>query len=117
MQRLVPGSRDFLDLEGQIAVVNRQWQTERETSQREATQRQAQTAAALYKEVRNVITLVAKAKGLSYVVKVSPGFPLDSEPDEVMAALKYSVVYADPSNDLTEEVVRDLNRNFKTAGA
>ena len=34
-------------------------------------------------------------------------------PNDVMAALNRSVVYADPRNDLTEEVIRELNRMGK----
>jgi RNA polymerase sigma factor (sigma-70 family) len=117
LQRLAPGGPDFLALEGQIAALRNQYETERETLQREATRRQARTAAVLYEEIRGVITSVAKAKGLNYVVKVSPGPQPDSEPVEVMTSLKHSVVYADPRDDLTEEVIRDLNRRFRAAGA
>lgn len=117
LQRLAPGSPDFLALEGQTAALKNQYETERETLQREATQRQARTAAVLYKEIQGVITSVAKAKGLSYVVKVSPEPQPDSELNEVMTAVNHSVVYADPENDLTEEVIHDLNRRFKDAEA
>jgi hypothetical protein len=33
-----------------------------------------------------------------------------------MTALDRSVLYADPRNDITEEVIRDLNQRFKAAG-
>ncbi len=60
---------------------------------------------------------MAKANGLNYVVKVSRSPRTDSAPNEVQDALNRSVVYADPGNDLTEEVIWELNRKFTGAGA
>jgi len=117
LEQLAPGSRDFIGLQGRIAALKNQYETERETLEREANRRRTQTTAALYQEIQDVITSVAKTKGLSYVVKVAPGPQPDSEPDEVMTALNHSVVYADPRNDLTEEVIHDLNRGFQAARA
>jgi hypothetical protein len=34
----------------------------------------------------------------------------------VHAALNRSVLYANPRNDITEEVIRELNRRFDAAG-
>ena len=74
---------------------------------------QAEAMATHYKEIQDTVAALAKAKGLTYVVKVSPGPQSDSEPNEVLAFLNRSVVYADPRNDLTEEVIRNLNRRFR----
>jgi RNA polymerase sigma factor (sigma-70 family) len=117
LERLVPGSPDFVALEERIAALKKESQTERETLDRQANRRQARTTAALYQEVQDVISSVARTKGLSHVVKVSPGLQPNSEPNEVQTALDHSVVYADPRNDLTEEVVHELNRRFKATGA
>ena len=68
--------------------------------------------ATLYNEIQESVAALAKAKGLAYVVKVSPGPRADSEPNDVSTAVNRSVVYADPRNDLTEEVIRDLNRRY-----
>jgi Sigma-70 region 2 len=63
-------------------------------------------------EVQETVAALAKARGLTYVVRVSPGPRPDSEPNDVDTALKSSVVYADPRNDLTEAVIADLNRRY-----
>jgi len=65
---------------------------------------------------QEAVAALAKVNALTYVVKVSPGLRPDSEPNDLSVALNCSVVYADPRNDLTEEVIRDLNRRFKPAG-
>ncbi|MBV8432098.1 MAG: hypothetical protein JO244_13100, partial [Solirubrobacterales bacterium] len=42
--------------------------------------------------------------------------PSDADPDQVLAAVNRSVLYANPRNDITEEVFRELNRRFAVAG-
>lgn len=59
---------------------------------------------------------VAKWRGLDYVIKVSPGIRSSSEPNEVLSVLNRSVVYADPRNDVTLDVIYNLNRRFKAPG-
>ena len=39
-----------------------------------------------------------------------------SDPNSVMAAMARTVVYADARNDITKDVVYNLNRNYKAAG-
>lgn len=58
-----------------------------------------------------------QAKGFTYVVKVSPAPRPNAEHNEVSSALHNAVVYADSRNDLTEEVIRELNHRFEEAGA
>jgi hypothetical protein len=56
---------------------------------------------------------VESPKGLSYVVRVYRRPRPDSTPNDVSIALNQSVVYADPRNDLTQEVIGELNRRFR----
>ncbi len=112
-----PGSADAVKLAEKIVELNRRMDTERDEAHRNIAQRQAQLTAALYREIQDAIASKAKSKGLNYVVKVSPGPRTDSDPNDVMTALGRSVLYADPRNDLTEEVIRDLNQRYKASGA
>jgi Skp family chaperone for outer membrane proteins len=84
----------------------------REQAEHEFARRQAETTATLYREVQETVAALAKARGLTYVVRVSPGPRPDSEANDVHTALKSSVVYADPRNDLTEAVIVELNRRY-----
>jgi len=116
IQRVAPGTSDFISLESQIAALKKQYETERETAQRKFARREARTTATLYEEIQETVAALAKAKRFNYVVKVSPVHQSDSEPNAVVTAVNRSIVYADPANDVTEEVIRDLNRRFKAKG-
>ena len=113
MKSSLQASRTTRRREDHINELKGRMETEREAAQREFTLREAQLTAALYQEIQETIAAVAKAKGLNYVVKVSLGPISDSNPNDVMTALGRSVLYADPRNDLTEEVIRGLNQRFK----
>jgi len=72
--------------------------------------------ATLYKEIQAMVSRIAQFKGLTYVVKVSNEPVSGSNPNSVMAAIDKTIVYADPRNDITNDVVYNLNRNYKAAG-
>jgi RNA polymerase sigma factor (sigma-70 family) len=113
LHKFVPGSTDFKIRESQIEALKRQYDSVREPAEREFTRREAENMAVLFKEIQDSTASVAKDKGLNYVIKVSPALQANSEFNKVLDVLKGSVVYADPRNDLTEEVIRDLNRRFQ----
>ncbi len=117
LQKFVPGTPDYIIHEKQVSELRNRLETEQEKAEREFTRRQAGMTATLYQKIQQVIAKVAKARGLDYVVKVSVGPRADSDPQEVHDALGRSVIYANPRNDLTEEVIRELNRKFEADAA
>jgi Skp family chaperone for outer membrane proteins len=117
LEKFVPDTVDYNVRENQITELKQRLGTEQDQAQREDVRRQARIAASLYEEIRAVITKVAGAKGLDYVVKVSPGPLSDADPIEAHDVWGRSVIYANPRNDLTEEVIRELNRKFEAGGA
>jgi RNA polymerase sigma factor (sigma-70 family) len=116
LSKLLPQSEDYKKHENRATELKARHEAGREQAEREFDQRKAETTATLYREIQETVATLAKAKGLTYVVKVSPGPRPGSNPSDVQTALKSSVVYVDHRNDLTEEVIRDLNRRFKAAG-
>ncbi len=93
-QKAAPGSSAFTSLESQIVAMKHQHETLREAAEREYARLEARTAATLYEEIQQTTANLAKANGMNYVVKVSPGPNPDSDPNAVMDALKGSVVYS-----------------------
>jgi RNA polymerase sigma factor (sigma-70 family) len=116
MQKFTPGSSEYIAKEDQLTSLKQQLEREREQFERELTRRQAREMATLLEEIQDVVADTARTRGLDYVVKVSANPRPDAEPNDVYAAMNRSVLYANPRNDITEEVIRELNRRFEAAG-
>jgi RNA polymerase sigma factor (sigma-70 family) len=113
LSKLTPGSEDYKKHEVRLTDLKARFEAAREQFERELQHREDETMATIYHEIQDTVASLAKNKGLTYVVKVSPAPRSDAEHNDVSRALNTSVVYADPRNDLTEEVVDELNRRFK----
>ena len=116
LSKLVPGSEDHKKHESRATELKARYAAGFEQTEREFARRQAEAMATFYREVQDTVAALAKVKGLTYVVKVGPRPRPDAQTDDFLVAMNSSVVYADPWNDLTEEVIRDLNRKFHAAG-
>jgi RNA polymerase sigma factor (sigma-70 family) len=113
LAKLMPGSEQRKKHEVRVTDLMSQYETVRDQAEHELSQRRSEAAAAIYHEIQATVAALARAKGLTYVVKVSKGPRTDSESNNLSTALNASVVYADPRNDLTDEVVGELNRKFR----
>ena len=116
MQKFPPGSTDYHDLEDQLAAVKRRIERGREVAEKDLARRQAREAAMLLEDIQGAIADVAKARGFDYVVRADAGPDPDADHLQVLTAMKRSVLYANPRNDITDEVIRELNRRFEAAG-
>ncbi len=112
-----PGSADYVRLDERLAAVKREMERDRKAN-RDLELGHARETAGILEEIRDVIAAVAKARGLDYVIKAEarPLRQTDADPSQVLAAMNRSVLYANPRNDITEEVIRELNRPFEAAG-
>jgi RNA polymerase sigma factor (sigma-70 family) len=115
-RKFSPESSDFALLESQIEALRKHAGSESEAVEREFDQRKASNMVALYGEIQQTTASLARAKGMIYVAKVESGLKPGMAPSQMMAVLNDSVVYSDPRNDLTEEVIRELNQRIKAAG-
>lgn len=58
----------------------------------------------------------AKHRGMNYVLKYTDPQKQQitgADPNSVMNAISSTVVYADPQNDITNDVIYNLNRMYK----
>ncbi len=67
--------------------------------------RQAEAMATLYKEIQEMVKRIAQWRKMNYVVKVSNQPITGTDPNSVMAAISSTLVYADPRNDITNDVI------------
>src|SRR5262249_26438152 len=116
LPKMTPGSVDAKKIEDRITTLKAQLEAGREQAQRDFALRQAEMLATLYKEVQEMVAAMAKYRGMTYVVQVSNEPVSGSNPDSVMAAMAKTVVYADSRNDITRDVIHNLNARYKAAG-
>ncbi len=113
LTKLVPGTVDFKTHENRVAELKAKLDAGREKLEHDFAVQEARILASFLEEIERAVAEVAKAKGLNYVLKVTPGPANASDPAQVQEATNRSILYADPANDLTGEVIRKLNREFE----
>jgi outer membrane protein len=116
LSKLTPNSVDAKKCEDRMTQLKAQLEAGREQAQRDFALRESEMLATLYKEVQEMVSLIAQYKKMTYVVQVSNEPVSGSNPNSVMAAMAKTVVYADPRNDITKDVVYNLNKRYKAAG-
>jgi outer membrane protein len=117
MNKFTPGTEDYKKHEYKVTQLKAQHEAGRESAEREFALREAESTATLYKEVQAMVSKVARWRGLNYVLKVSNQPISGSNPNSVMSAISSTVIYADPRNDVTNDVVHNLNRMYRATAA
>jgi Skp family chaperone for outer membrane proteins len=116
LAKLTPGTEDFKKHENHVTELKARFEAGREQAERDFASREAEAMATLYKEVQAMVARIAQWKKMTYIVKVSNQPISGSNPNSVMAAMANTMVYADPRNDITNDVVYNLNRLYKATG-
>jgi outer membrane protein len=116
LAKLTPGTEDFKKHENKVTELKARFEAGREQAERDFASREAEAMATLYKEVQAMVARVAQWRKMTYVVKVSNQPISGSNPNSVMAAMANTMVYADSRNDITNDVVYNLNRIYKATG-
>ena len=115
-QRMTPGSPDAKKCEDRITQLKAQFEAGRENAEREFTQKEAETMATIYNEVATMARGVAQQRQMAFVVKYSDQPASGSEPNSVVAAMSRTILFADPSVDITGDVIKWLNYRYKASG-
>src|SRR5262249_4524200 len=111
LAKLQPGTPDYKKMEKTVSEIKARLQVAQEQGNSDFAQKEADSLAMLYKDIQHMVSLVAKQRGLSYVVRVSNEAVSGTEPQSVMAAMARPVVYYDPAagTDISKEVIAHLN--------
>jgi Skp family chaperone for outer membrane proteins len=117
LSKLAPGTEDYKKHENRVTELKARHEAGREQAEREFAQRQAEAMATLYKEIQEMVKKVAQWRKMNYVVKVSSQPITGTDPNSVMAAISSTLVYADTRNDITNDVIHNLNRFYKATAA
>ena len=116
MKKLNPSSEDYRKQENLLTELKAKMEASKEQAEREITLRQAETMATIYKEIQAYAKAVAQHRGITHVMSASNAPPSGSDPNTVMAAISRPVVYSDPANDITNDVVYYLNQSYQKLG-
>jgi outer membrane protein len=112
LQKLTPGTEDFKKHEDRVTELKARHDAGREQAQREFALRDAENVATIYKEVQAMVVRIAQWRKMNYVVKISNQPILGTDPNSVMNAIQNTIVYSDPRNDITNDVIFNLNRMY-----
>lgn len=116
LQRMTPGSPDAKKCEDRITQLKAQFEAGRENAEREFSQKDAETMATIYNEIAAMTKGVAKSREMAFVVRYSDTLATGTEPNSVMAAMSRTIVFADPSVDITPAVIYWLNKRYQESG-
>jgi len=113
LMKLTPGTEDFKRHENKVTELKARLAAGREQAQREFQLKESENVAIIYKEVQLMVTAIAQWRKMNYVVRVTNVQPAGADPNTVMAALQNTMIYYDPRNDITNDVIFNLNRRYK----
>jgi outer membrane protein len=113
MQKFNPGSEDYKKHETRVTELKARHEAGREQAEREFALRQAESMATLYREIQSMVAMIAQWRKMNYIVKVANQPIAGTDPNSVMGAISSTVVYADPRNDITSDVVHNLNKYYR----
>ena len=116
MEALQPGSKDFKDRDAKLTQLKANLQAVKESAQREFGMKEGEIMATFYKEVQVMCSRVARAKGMTYIVRVQNEAINSQDPESAMSAMSRPVVWSDPTSDITTTVVWNLNQEYLKAG-
>ena len=111
--KLTPGTEDFKKHENRVTELKARFAAGREQAQREFQSRECENIATIYKEVQLMVTAIAQWRKINYVVKVRTWCLPDRIRTRSRPPLQNTMVYFDPRNDITNDVIYNLNRRYK----
>jgi Skp family chaperone for outer membrane proteins len=110
------GTPDYKKHEDRITQLQAEHEAKKAQASREFEQREAEAYATLYKEIQAMSAAIAQKRGMTYIVKVVNRPISAAEPKSVMAAMASTLIYSDPHNDITNDVISNLNRQYRANG-
>jgi outer membrane protein len=116
LSKMTPGSVDAKKIEDKMTQLKAQGEAGRESAEREFALREAEMLATIYKEVQAMVIRVANNRNITYVLRTSNDPITSSNPNSAMMAIERTVVVADPRNDITQDVIKYLNYEYKMKG-
>jgi Skp family chaperone for outer membrane proteins len=115
LEKMKRDSPDYQKLDNEVTKIKAELEAKRAQYEREFAKMESDAMAALYQDVAQMVAAVAKDRKMTFVIKITNDPPSGDDPNSVMAGMAKSVIYSDPSTDITGDVIRYLNYNYQKA--
>ena len=116
LSKMIPNSIEAKKIEDHLSELKAKLEAGGEQAKREFSLRELEMLSVWYKDVQAMVQQFAEYRGMTYIVQVTNEPISSSEPNSVMAAMAKTVVYSDPRNDITKDVIHNLNIRYQAAG-
>ncbi len=116
LEKVNPNTPEYKKRQDKITQLKAQLEATREQAQRDMVLRQSEMMSTIFNEIQDMISRVAYSRNMNLVLKVSNEPISGTNPNSVMAAFEKDVLYANPQNDITRDVVFFLNKEYEAKG-
>ena len=114
MKEFKEGTPDYVQMETELLQLTSKFEAFRKSQQREFLRKESKIYKTIYLEVTDMVEKAAVAFGYTLVIRFNRQ-DLDSSknPQEVMQRMNRQVVYHRTDDDLTDPVLKELNRAYE----
>jgi len=117
MKDLAPNSTKFVASEKKITELAAGAEAERKNLQRRFMREETKIYQTVYREVLDAVEKYASIYKYTLIIRYSREDAESDDPQKVMQALQRQVVFSREEDDITESVLRYLNKNTATGAA
>ena len=116
--QLAANSPEAKQIEERLISMQTDLETQRKVQQRDFLRKESEIYKTVYVEVQETVKLFCEAKGYDVILRFSRNKVDDaSNPQAILQSMNRQVVHFDPSDDITDPILRYLDGQFaKNAG-
>lgn len=113
MKNFKEGSPEFAARERELAKLAADFEAFRKVAQRDFLRKEAEIYKTVYLEVSETVKLYAQYKKYTLIMRFNrEGVGEKQNPPEVLQSMNKQVVYFEPGNDITNDVLNYLNNKY-----
>ncbi len=116
-QQLDPGSPEYENNERRLLDEKGKFEAWRAATQRKLARRETEMLKLIYSDVSKMVRLYAEHAQYSLVLRFNrKGVEDEMQPQQAIQAMNKNVIYHQNSNDITEIVLGQLNKQYEKSG-
>ena len=117
-QQAAKGTQEFTDLEADLARKKVDFEIFRKEEQAKYVKREAQIYKDVYLDVQKAVADHAERHGFTLVVRFNrESVHEKKKPEDIIQAVGKQIVYFRPQHDITDEVLKQLNDDYREKSA